>query len=78
MDFDLTEEQRLLQDSVARLLGDKYGFEQRKGYLKSPEGWSKEIWAQYAELGLLGDPRSGGAKRPRNDKAFNKRAKVSF
>jgi len=56
MDFDLTEEQRLLQDSVARLLGDKYGFEQRKGYLKSPEGWSKEIWAQYAELGLLGLP----------------------
>ena len=41
MDFDLTEEQRLLQDSVARLLGDKYGFEQRKGFMKSPEGWSK-------------------------------------
>ena len=38
MDFDLTEEQRLLQDSVARLLGDKYGFEQRKGYLKSARG----------------------------------------
>ncbi|SDB70691.1 acyl-CoA dehydrogenase family protein [Belnapia rosea] len=56
MDFDLTEEQRLLQDSVARLLGDKYGFEQRKGYMKSPDGWSREIWAQFAELGLLGLP----------------------
>jgi pimeloyl-CoA dehydrogenase small subunit len=56
MDFDLTEEQRLLQDSVARLLGDKYGFEQRKAYMKSPEGWSREVWAQYAELGLLGLP----------------------
>src|SRR4051794_4111959 len=56
MDFDLTEEQRLLQDSVARLLGDKYGFEQRKAYMKTPEGWSREIWAQYAELGLLGLP----------------------
>ena len=24
--------------------------------MKSPEGWSREIWAQYAELGLLGLP----------------------
>ncbi|MBX6744390.1 MAG: acyl-CoA dehydrogenase family protein [Acetobacteraceae bacterium] len=58
MDFDLTEEQRLLQESVARLLGDKYSFEQRKAYMKSPEGWSREVWAQYAELGLLGLPFS--------------------
>jgi pimeloyl-CoA dehydrogenase small subunit len=56
MDFDLTEEQRLLQDSVARLLGDKYGFEQRKAYIKSPDGWSRDIWGQFAELGLLGLP----------------------
>jgi pimeloyl-CoA dehydrogenase small subunit len=56
MDFDLTEEQRLLQDSVARLLGDKYGFEQRKAYMKSADGWSREVWAQFAELGLLGLP----------------------
>ncbi|WP_043339701.1 acyl-CoA dehydrogenase family protein [Belnapia moabensis] len=56
MDFDLTEEQRLLQDSVARLLGDKYGFEQRKAYMKSADGWSREVWSQYAELGLLGLP----------------------
>ena len=56
MDFDLTEEQRLLQDSVARLLADRYGFEQRKGYMKSADGWSREIWGQFAELGLLGLP----------------------
>ncbi|MBV1798557.1 acyl-CoA dehydrogenase family protein [Siccirubricoccus sp. G192] len=56
MDFDLTEEQRLLQDSLARLLGDKYGFEQRKAYMNTPEGWSREVWSQYAELGLLGLP----------------------
>ncbi len=56
MDFDLSEDQRLLQDSVSRLLGDKYGFEQRKGYLKTPQGWSAEMWAAYAELGLLGLP----------------------
>ncbi|MBX6745952.1 MAG: acyl-CoA dehydrogenase family protein, partial [Acetobacteraceae bacterium] len=58
MDFDLTEEQKLLQDSVARLLGDKYSFEQRKAYMKTPEGWSREVWSQYAELGLLGLPFS--------------------
>ena len=58
MDFDLTEEQRLLQDSLARLLGDRYGFEQRKQYMKSPEGWSRELWSSYAELGLLGLPFS--------------------
>ncbi len=56
MDFDLSEDQRLLQDSVSRLLGDKYGFENRKAYLKSPQGWSTEMWAAYAELGLLGLP----------------------
>ena len=56
MDFDLTDEQRLLSDSVTRLLADRYGFEARKGYLKQPGGWSTELWAQYAELGLLGLP----------------------
>ena len=56
MDFDLTEEQRLLQDSVDRLLADHYTFDKRKGYLVEPEGWSRALWAQYAELGILGLP----------------------
>lgn len=56
MDFDLTEEQRLLCDSVDRLLADHYGFAARRGYLAEPEGWSPALWAQYAELGLLGLP----------------------
>ena len=56
MDFDLTDDQRLLSDSVNRLLGDQYSFEKRKAYLKAPEGWSTGLWAQYAELGLLGLP----------------------
>jgi pimeloyl-CoA dehydrogenase small subunit len=58
MDFDLTEDQRLLTESVGRLLGDTYAFEQRKQLLKSPIGWSETLWAQYAELGLLGLPFS--------------------
>jgi pimeloyl-CoA dehydrogenase small subunit len=56
MDFDLTDEQRLLRDSVDRLLADRYAFDKRKAYLAEPEGWSRELWSQYAELGLLGLP----------------------
>lgn len=56
MDFDLTEEQRLLRDSIDRLLADRYTFEKRRAYLAEPDGWSHDLWAQYAELGLLGLP----------------------
>ena len=56
MDFDLSEEQRLLKESVDRLIGDRYAFEQRKAYAQNMEGWSRDLWAQYAELGLLGLP----------------------
>ena len=56
MDFDLSEEQRLLKESLDRLIGDRYAFEQRRSYGQAPEGWSRELWAQYAELGLLGLP----------------------
>jgi pimeloyl-CoA dehydrogenase small subunit len=64
MDFDLSEEQRLLKESLDRLIGDRYAFEQRKGYAQGQEGWSRELWAQFAELGLLGlpfDERHGGS-----------------
>jgi pimeloyl-CoA dehydrogenase small subunit len=64
MDFDLSEEQRLLKESLDRLIGDRYAFEQRKNYAQNPEGWSRELWAQFAELGLLGLPfeeRHGGS-----------------
>ncbi len=56
MDFELSEEQRLLRDSVERLLADHYAFDKRRAYLAEPEGWSRALWAQYAELGLLGLP----------------------
>jgi pimeloyl-CoA dehydrogenase small subunit len=56
MDFEFTDEQRLLRDSVDRLLADHYGFAQRRGYLAEPEGWSSALWSRYAEQGLLGLP----------------------
>jgi pimeloyl-CoA dehydrogenase small subunit len=56
MDFDLSEEQRLLKESVDGLLGDAYEFEQRKKYMKEKGGWSRAIWSRFAEQGLLGLP----------------------
>lgn len=58
MDFDLSEEQRLLKESVDRLILDQYGFEQRKKYMQEPDGWSRALWQQYADLGLLALPFS--------------------
>jgi pimeloyl-CoA dehydrogenase small subunit len=56
MDFDLTEEQSILKDSLQRLLADTYGFEQRRKYMETPEGWSGEMWGRYAEMGLMALP----------------------
>ncbi len=56
MDFDPSDDQRLLVESVTRLLADNYSFAQRKTYLARPEGYSTEMWAKFAELGLLGLP----------------------
>jgi pimeloyl-CoA dehydrogenase small subunit len=64
MDFALTDEQRLLQDSVASLFADHYTFDARKRYSQEPEGWSRSMWRRYADLGLLGMPfeeRYGGS-----------------
>jgi len=58
MDFDLSEEQRLLKESVDGLLADSYEFEARKKYMAEPGGWSKAMWGKLAEQGLLGLPFS--------------------
>jgi pimeloyl-CoA dehydrogenase small subunit len=56
MDFDLSEEQRLLKESIAGLLGGSYDFDQRKKYMAEKGGWSKAVWGKFAEQGLLGLP----------------------
>lgn len=56
MDFDLSEDQRLLKESVDKLIADQYGFEQRKKYLQEPTGYSAAMWDQITEMGLLGLP----------------------
>ena len=56
MDFELSGEQQLLRDNVARLMKDRYGFEARKTYQASPHGFGDDIWKEYADMGLLGAP----------------------
>lgn len=54
MNFDLTEERQMLQDTLRRFLRDRYTTEARNRILGSDEGFSADIWAQLAELGVLG------------------------
>ncbi|MCP1909515.1 pimeloyl-CoA dehydrogenase small subunit [Bradyrhizobium elkanii] len=58
MDFDLSEEQLLLKNSVERLMLDSYGFDQRRAYQAEHLGFSEAMWTRYAELGLLALPFS--------------------
>jgi alkylation response protein AidB-like acyl-CoA dehydrogenase len=58
MDFDLSEEQRLLKESVEGLLNDAYDFDSRKKYMAEKGGWSRALWSRLAEQGLLGLPFS--------------------
>ena len=51
MDFDLSEEQRLLKESVDGLLNSSYTFDQRKKYGAEKGGWSKSVWGKLAEQG---------------------------
>lgn len=53
MDFELTDEQRQLQDSVAKFVADNYSFEQRRALVATEAGFSDANWNQMAELGWL-------------------------
>ncbi len=58
MDFQYSEEQTLLADSVKRLISDHYAFEARKKVIASASGMSEPVWGQMAEMGLLSLPFS--------------------
>ena len=53
MDFNLTKEQQMLADVVQRFVAKEYTFETRRGILESADGWSRKVWSQLAEMGLL-------------------------
>ena len=54
MDFNLTEERRMLQDSLGRFLADKYDHEQRRKVIAAGHAYDAGIFAGLAELGVLG------------------------
>ncbi len=54
MDFAFTSEQQLLADTARRYISEQYGFERRKQILSSAAGFSRDVWKDFAELGILG------------------------
>jgi pimeloyl-CoA dehydrogenase small subunit len=59
MDFEFSDEQRLLKDSVDGLIGKAYDdLGHRTKTQATQKGYSEELWGKYAELGLLALPFS--------------------
>jgi alkylation response protein AidB-like acyl-CoA dehydrogenase len=56
MEFNYSEEQLALQDTLQRFISRDYAFDKRRAFSASALGYSAEAWSQYAELGLLALP----------------------
>jgi len=56
MNFDFSEERVMLRDSVARFVQDEYDFDARRQVVANDEGFSRENWQTFAELGWLSIP----------------------
>ncbi|MGE0743499.1 MAG: acyl-CoA dehydrogenase family protein [Hyphomonadaceae bacterium] len=55
MNFDYTDEQNMLRDSIAKWAAGEYDFDKRRAALANEDAW-KTNWATFAELGLLAAP----------------------
>ncbi len=57
MDFNTTDEQTMLRDTLSRWLAANYGFEARQKVVTGDAGWNPATWKAFAEeLGILGAP----------------------
>jgi alkylation response protein AidB-like acyl-CoA dehydrogenase len=56
MEFNYSEEQLALQDTLQRFISRDYDFDKRRKFSASTAGFSAEAWSQYADLGLLALP----------------------
>ena len=56
MEFNYSEEQLALQDTLQRFISRDYDFDKRRAFSASPLGYSAPAWSQYADLGLLSLP----------------------
>jgi alkylation response protein AidB-like acyl-CoA dehydrogenase len=52
MNFEYSEEQQQLADSVRKYLSSKYDFEARKTTINSASGLNESAWSTFAEMGL--------------------------
>ena len=63
MDFQHTEDRRMLADSLNRFIAEQYGFDTRDKIARSAAGFSIDMWRRFAELGVIGalfDEAHGG------------------
>lgn len=63
MDFQLSDEQALLRDTTRDLLSRTYDPESRNKVIGTDLGWSREVWSQLADTGILGlgfEPEEAG------------------
>lgn len=58
MDFNLSEEQQMLEGTAARLVRGEYSFEKRQEFCQSNAGFSTAFWKQLGDLGLTAVPFS--------------------
>jgi alkylation response protein AidB-like acyl-CoA dehydrogenase len=56
MDFSLSSEQQLLEDTVMRLVREHWSYPRRTVKSRDAKGFSTDTWALMADLGLLGVP----------------------
>jgi alkylation response protein AidB-like acyl-CoA dehydrogenase len=56
MNFEYSEEQRLLSETLRKFLGTGYSFDARGKIIASTAGVSEDVWAALAEMGILGVP----------------------
>jgi alkylation response protein AidB-like acyl-CoA dehydrogenase len=54
VDFTLSSDQTLIKESVDRFIADAYGFDERMKLSTSADGFSRDHWKTFAELGWLG------------------------
>lgn len=54
MNFEHSEERRMLADSLNRFIAEQYSFDKREQILQSTHGFSRDIWQQLADLGVIG------------------------
>ena len=63
MNFEHTEDRRMLADTLGRFVKEQYDFESRDAIARSADGCSPELWRQFADLGVIGalfDEAHGG------------------